>query len=319
MAIDGGDETQIAATSAKFGMGDTLRVTLRDSSLGLLALVEDLSTGQFGFLFAGPNAGFGQVDYDPAARTCTVTPYAFRPMYSTSSENTGVPWAAHSGNVTFSDEIGHFEYCDAFNTNSRDPNYLRCIKAGADEPDGQVDADDISCRSPAFFGFSLNYIQVSGCRGSDFDFDGPAYRENWPGTGRPWQDESLHPTAIQFSSPRFTDAGGTLRNYERMAFETDLPAFTRTCDTRTGQGCKNLPGDGVFYPLFSTMPNFAHQCVWQLGGPTPPGLLDNFGGTVASEYGDLATQAYPGPFGAFFRLNVYRRIINNPCQGFGPL
>ena len=55
--------------------------------------------------------GFAQVNYDPTAATCTQTPYAFHPMYATSSEHTRVPWAAHSYNVAFADEIGHFEYC----------------------------------------------------------------------------------------------------------------------------------------------------------------------------------------------------------------
>jgi hypothetical protein len=43
------------------------------------------------------------------ASTCIQTPYAFHPMYATSSEHTRVPGAAHSYNVAFSDEIGHFE------------------------------------------------------------------------------------------------------------------------------------------------------------------------------------------------------------------
>ena len=57
--------------------------------------------------------GFAQILFEPASSTCHESPYAFRPMYSTSSEHTRVPWAAHTYNVAFSDEIGHFEYCDA--------------------------------------------------------------------------------------------------------------------------------------------------------------------------------------------------------------
>src|SRR5439155_1136756 len=56
--------------------------------------------------------GFAQINFNPTASTCTSTPYAFHPMYATSSEHTRVPWTAHSFNVGFSDEIGHFEYCD---------------------------------------------------------------------------------------------------------------------------------------------------------------------------------------------------------------
>ena len=63
-----------------------------------------------------PN-GFAQVKFDPGAATCTSVPYAFHPMYATSSEHTRIPWTAHSYNVAFSDEMGHFEYC-----NTADPN-----------------------------------------------------------------------------------------------------------------------------------------------------------------------------------------------------
>ena len=48
-------------------------------------------------------------------------------MYATSSEHTRVPWAAHSYNVAFSDEIGHFEYCDKAN------DHGKCIKPGVGE------------------------------------------------------------------------------------------------------------------------------------------------------------------------------------------
>ena len=62
---------------------------------------------------AGPANGFGQVLYQPTSASCNVAPYAFHPMYSTSSPATRVPWTAHSYNVAMSDEIGHFEYCNA--------------------------------------------------------------------------------------------------------------------------------------------------------------------------------------------------------------
>src|SRR5438477_10248789 len=59
--------------------------------------------------------GFAQVNYEPTAATCTETPYAFHPMYATSSEHTRAPCAAHSYNVAFSDEIGHWEFCNHAN------------------------------------------------------------------------------------------------------------------------------------------------------------------------------------------------------------
>jgi len=78
---------------------------LFDSPAGLVTAIHDLTTGQSESMTASVTNGFAQINYDPTATTCTQTPYAFHPMYSTSSEHTRVPWAAHSYNAAFSDEI----------------------------------------------------------------------------------------------------------------------------------------------------------------------------------------------------------------------
>jgi hypothetical protein len=43
-------------------------------------------------------------------------------MYSTSSEQTRVIWAAHTYNTSFTDEIGHFENCSGPNPIRGDPH-----------------------------------------------------------------------------------------------------------------------------------------------------------------------------------------------------
>jgi hypothetical protein len=83
--------------------GDKLVVTLHDTQHGLLAVIEDQTTGQSGSMTASAANGFGQVKFAPAPSTeCTNIPYDFHPMYSTSSEQTRVIWTAHSFNVSFS-------------------------------------------------------------------------------------------------------------------------------------------------------------------------------------------------------------------------
>ena len=94
---------------------------------GSVTEIRDLTTGQSGSMTASVANGFAQVNYEPTASTCTQTPYAFHPMYSTSSEHTRVPWAAHSYNVAFSDEIGHFEYCDRANPHGT------CVNPGVND------------------------------------------------------------------------------------------------------------------------------------------------------------------------------------------
>src|SRR5260370_31756068 len=92
--------------------GDNLKVSLHDTPNGLQAVIHDRTTGQTGSMTASAANGFGQVKFDPTGTSCTNIPYNFHPMYSTSSEQTRVIWAAHTYNIAFTTEIGHFENCN---------------------------------------------------------------------------------------------------------------------------------------------------------------------------------------------------------------
>src|SRR5439155_16342941 len=107
-----GTFTPSSATDLFMNSGDELTVDIHDGAAGLTVIIHDLTTGQSGSMTASSGNGFAQVLYEPASATCHESAYSFRPMYSTSSEHTRVPWAAHNYNVAFSDEIGHFEYCN---------------------------------------------------------------------------------------------------------------------------------------------------------------------------------------------------------------
>jgi hypothetical protein len=76
--------------------GDTLIVEMHDTAAGFQVVIQDLTTGETGVMTASIANGFGQVKFDPNGTVCQSLPYAFHPMYSTSSEHTRVPWAAHS-------------------------------------------------------------------------------------------------------------------------------------------------------------------------------------------------------------------------------
>ena len=192
--------------------GDILSVDMHDTASGFRVMVNDLTSATSGSMTASPANGFGQVVFDPNATTCTVNPYAFHPMYSTSSEHTRVPWAAHSYNVAMSDEIGHFEFC-----NGADQNGNCTIPAWA--IGGAALTQTYACFVPPNLPAGTR-IQVGGCIGEDLDFDGVPYGLNWPGTSTsPSTDATLHPQPIRFTSPLFN---GT-QNYDRVAFETDLP------------------------------------------------------------------------------------------------
>jgi len=304
--------------------GDELIVTLTDTAHGLKVTVQDLTTGQSGFMVASAANGFAQIKYDPTGTDCAFAthnlPYDFHPMYATSSEHTRVPWAAHSYNIAFSDEIGHFEYCT-----SVDAEGGNCTSSGTADPAG---LDDAFCFDAAFAaGFGL--VPIGGCIDSDVDFGGVPYRNDWPGTlANQSLDQVLHSQPVVFSSPLFRDHEGEARDYNRVAFETDLPRIetntTPACqrhisnpsDASPGAGCVNLPAGAIFYPIYTTRRAGEDGCNWQLGGPFLAGTTQTFGGTASAEYGSLLPLVYAGTNGQpSYRYNDFRRVLsNNPCR-----
>ncbi|HLW79830.1 MAG TPA: hypothetical protein VKU44_09560 [Terriglobia bacterium] len=308
--------TPVAGETLAMNPGDNLVIFIHDQPTGLRVIIFDATTKQFGWMTASAANGFAQVlfqpDPDPSnpSVTCAEQPYNFRAMYATSSENTRVVWAAHAFNVGFADELGHFEYCNAADSNAN------CISAGSSEPDGMLDADDFPCgTAPSPF------IQVTGCidePNGDLDFDGVSYGNNWAGTlADATLDGLLHPAPIRFSSPRFNGAKG-LVDYDRVAFESNIAGIeagiaTSPCDFLTGNGCTMPPPGAGFYPLYSTGA-LNGGCVWQFGGPGIPGSSDSFGGTAAAEYGPPLATNLPVGAQAVPVYNVFRQVLNsNPC------
>jgi hypothetical protein len=293
------------ATDLFMGSGDKITIDIHDSAAGLVTAIHDHTTGQSGSMTASVANGFAQVNFQPNAATCSQTPYAFHPMYSTSSEHTRVPWAAHSYNVAFADEIGHFENCadvTADGTCASDPT-----------DSGSPDVDDTGCHTPQE---SLR-IKIGGCTGADNDFDGQSYRNDWPGTlENPVRDFLFNPRSIEFSSPTFN--GG--RNYERVGFEADMPRieaadFGGKCDRTTGANCVNPPPGAKFYPFFTTRNDRESGCAWQIGGAHIPGTTNTFGGSSTTEFGPLLFLNYPNPGNTVRTVaQDFRQVLpNNPC------
>ena len=280
--------------------GDHLSVSLHDTEHGLLIEINDLTTGQVGSMTASAANGFGQVQFDPNGTSCNNIPYDFHPMYSTSSEQTRVTWAAHSYNVAFSDEIGHFDYCSQVDQNSG-----ACVgNEGAGSDQEPADGDDFGCFT----------IAPAGCLGTNSGFDGVPYQPVWPDG-----DTAHHPTSILFSSP-LTGSEFNI-NYNRIAFEADLPRIEGTCNRNTGAGCTLIPitDDGApanFYPFFGNG-TADNRCVWTLGNDIPGLTTNDFGKN--SQYGSLLLLTYTGIGGApVTRFNDFRQVLSsNPCAARG--
>ena len=310
--------------------GDVLLVSLADTPHGLQITIRDLTTGEQGSMVASAANGFTQLLFQPNAATCTIQRTDFHPTYATSSEHTRNTWTAHSYNIAFADEIGHYEYCNKVDTSANNSSTdafgdifsADCIVDGVHDlntNNNLVGDDDVNCVDST--NNTAGFVPNIGCTGTDTDFDGVPYQLDWPGTNRNvFLDRRLHPTPISLTSPLFEDGFGRPRNYSRVAFEANLPRieapdFGGVCNRTTGAGCTNPPPNANFYPIYSIQ-GFGERCRWNLGGPFIPGTVSSFGGTSTSEYGAFFAGLYPSTTGPTQIIENYRRILPfNPCQG----
>jgi hypothetical protein len=287
--------------------GDKISVKLHDTASGLRIDIGDQTSGQSGFMVASAANNFAQVKFDPHGSGCTAIPYNFHPMYSTSSPQTRVTWAAHTYNVAFSDEIGHFDFCSAVNS------FLGCSSGGHEgtgtnkEPS---DSDDFLCLPG---GDAFLYL-IGGCANSNVPgFDGTSYLADWP--------DGVHtnrPTPIEFTS--FQTGAHFNTNYTRAGFETDLPRVEQGiagCDPFNAVGCTLLPttDDGTaapFYPYY-TIGSSGGSCTWVYGNTVAGLTTNNFGKN--NQYGTYDTGVdYTGLHGVpFAKADDFRNIISNPC------
>jgi hypothetical protein len=274
--------------------GDNLVVTMHDTGRGLINRIDDLTTGQSGFMVASAANGFRHIKWDPVKFTCQGAPYTYHPMYSTSrapagqSPQTWAGWSAHTVNVSASLEIGHFETPDA-----------------ASDPSAKDE-------EPCFPGPT-----IPGCIGTDTDFDGFSYHPVYP------DGKAKHPTPALWSSPRTRNGHheGYQQPFSQVNLETDLPAIEADCNVLTGVGCTNPPPGAAFYPFPHTMrptdvrtPDRSSRdgrCVWTIGANHPQQIRD-FGGTSARAWGPLETTDFGGGFIA--SLNYATGAFRNPCK-----
>jgi hypothetical protein len=310
LSLSDGDGTGLSVDPQKvllFNPGDRLRIFMHDTKAGYRVDITDLTTRQHGSMTASKANGFGHVLFEPKAKHCHVRPYAFHPMYD-SAVRRGTTWGAHITNVGASDEIGHFEYCDAIDADGN------CTDPGAGET--ALDADDAFCLDGSQLGA---LIPIKGCLLDDGDFDGPSYQHVWPGSfANATRDRRLHGTPIRFTVP---SSGG--KPLEHVAFETDLPRIERgepgnhqpECDRDTGAHCVNPPVGAKFYPIY-TLARAGGKCWFQQGDVHIPGTVNRFGGSSKTEYGQKVLFVhYPDVGFKTIRLaeDFHRNLNGNPC------
>ena len=276
--------------------------------------MHDLTTGHTGSMVASAANGFGQIKFVPGkAKTCQMLPYDFHPMYSTSKRGVGVRWSAHSSNVAFSDEIGHFDFCSRIDPNS--PLSSCSGNEGAPGDTEAADGDDNVC----FAADQSTFYPATGCLDSNAPgFDGTSYQNRWP------DGSSNNPTSVLFGGPQTGSAFDV--PYPQLSFETDLPRIEAAdlggnCQRlTTGANCVNPPltDDGspaTFYPYYSRVTSGA-GCAYGIGS-TLPNTINDFGGNSTAEFGPLLHSTYwtVGGHGATNQRwqNFNSGVLTNPC------
>ena len=257
--------------------GDRIRITIKDTSDGLLTMVEDLTTNQTGFMVASVANGFQNTD----PNTCATTTFSFHPEYDTAKFDNFVPWAALQANINFAVEIGHF----------------------TPGPNGDGDADD----APCFPGPT-----VAGCTGADIDFDGTSYLRDWPdGTRMNATSIAIRSVAGGGIGPlsMSDDSGVYDQPFPIVQFETDVAGSEAACQPN-GVGCVVPPAGAQFYPFFA----LARDRRDDRGGDDRGNcvlLFGNFSGREIDNFGGDAQYGAPN-LAHFFGQNT-GGPVSNPC------
>jgi hypothetical protein len=285
----------------ELGQGNKVAVTVEDSPSGLLTSLDDLTSGQTGYMIASAENGFGQMKFAPnPSTTCQVTPYSFHPMYSTSTPQTRSTWTALTYNIAYSDEIGHFDYCSKVDTSNG-----TCVgKEGSPGNQEPADGDDTSCFTPS----QSTLIKIGGCVGTNSGWDGTSYLKDWP------NGDPTRPTPLLFSSPLTGPRYNV--NYSSNALVTDLPLNEsgspyQHCNIYKNTGCTLFPitdegQPAAFYPYFYT--TAVNGCTWGEGQYDPKLTVNDFG--QQHQYGSYDYGVYyTGPGGKPYHYSSEFRKI----------
>jgi hypothetical protein len=273
---------------------------------GFEVQVYDVTTGQTGYMVASASNGFGQIQYAPTGSSCNELPYSFHPMYSTSSPQTRVLWAAAGYNVSMDTEIGHYDACSQVSPSNANGNGSCTGLEGnpvavvgtttAPRDQEPSDGDDTTCYAGPAVNTDPSNTE-SYCFGDNVPgWDGDSYQHLWP------DGSSVKPTPFYFTTPDLANGNAAFTGY---AFNTDLPRNeigdqgpNAPCNRVTGANCVNPPNtdDGTaasFYPFYSAVSNgWWSSCEWAIGDLGIPSTISTFGGNSTNEFGPLQKLSY---------------------------
>ena len=308
--------------------GDTLALTIHDTSQGLLTEITDLTTHQSGYMVASGRNGF--MNTNPT--TCDGTPFNFHPEYNTAAQQNQVPWAALEGGVLMEQEMGHFETCSSI-TNSfpntetlngqtfSDPSTAQTCVGGSEGAgktgEGPCDPTTGICQNADTQGGiacpSDNFTSGDLCEFSDMtcvpagprlvNVNGTPEKFDWPIAG--CQDDYFQNGDLDFNGSSYIrdwpDGSASHptsfaylgpftngRTYPQVQFETDIAGSEFDCNIATGAGCTAPPAGAAFYAFWSLGHSGSLGCAWNFGDVIPGQTINSFGGDAQYGVPDVA-------------------------------
>lgn len=301
--------------------GDQIQVTMYDAAVpggggakAFKVAVNDLTTGQSGFMQASAKNGFQTTSMSD----CSATSYNFQPEYDTAKRANIVPWAAIQTDISTEYETGHWEPCTSLSDagslplsdSISDTYYNTCNGPYEDAADSYPESNepsDAPCYPAGDTHGALHSAPdtVTGCldellQNGDLDFDGTPYYAEWPTHIAP---TNKFPGSFVEALPQ---SGGA--QYQKFFIQTDLALSESTCSGTTTAGCTVPPaGPGDFYPYWtrSTTP---HGCFLEFGNVSTGAGVNTFGQDAQYGKDRVAKLGYPefeGP------------VMSNSCAGGG--
>ena len=306
--------------------GDTIRFHMWDAPApgggkAFEVYVDDLTTGQTGWMQASAANGFQESD----PSTCAPTAYNFQPEYNTAKPANINPWGADQVDISTVFETGHWEPCTSLSdpvANTLDPNdgstmYNVCSSPYENAPGilrTSAEIGNAVCFAagdthPGYDGpgTKTQPDSMTGCQddlyqNGDLDFVGPPYyRGSWPTGPAP---TSRVPSSFVESFP--TTNG---QQYSQFHFQTDIALSEWECGggsyadaSSSAAGCTVPPqGPGDFYPYWSQSQSYG-GCALEFGNVSAD--VTTFGQDKQYGTDQFAKYGYPQFIG---------RTYNNPC------
>ena len=288
-------------------------------------VIDDLTTGQSGFMQASAANGFQYVDMN-----CNTALANFQPEYRTASVKNVVPWGADAVDISEAVETGHMEICTSVSGsyttsplygNPFDPydtggTYDTCN--GGDEtggPEGAETADGICYAandphtgwdegSGTIIGPPIATCQANYPQNGDLDFDGNPYRYG------EWPVGSTHTSQVPSSFVESLPTYNGVRSYSSFFFQTDIALSESICEMSTSgtvSGCAVPPAGSevnqahhvAFYPYYSLVRS-GNTCSIEFGNVRSGTGVDDFGGETQYGTDQFTTLGYPQ-----FESNIY--------------